>query len=918
MSRVALIVAVCTSAVWQLWSGEGLLNTRAGGDSPFLLVRTFELAENLRAGAFPARWMPNAAYGFGYPFFYFYAALPYYIAAGLHIVGVDLLSAIKLTQTAGMFGAAAAMYLLAQARLSRAGATLAACAYALAPFHLVNLYVRGDSLSEFWAFAWFPLILWGIERVGGGDWRALPALSGALAALAVTHNVSVMLFAPIAVLWSLKVLLCQGASWQTRLLHLLGLFGAATLGLALSAWFWLPALALAPAVQLGDQTTGYFYFANHFRAGDLIQSTLAFDYGSSEVGKAFAMGLVQSGLIALGGLVWLVAALRRRQVGEWLAIAALFGLTTLMITPDSAPIWEALPPLQLAQFPWRWLSVQSVFASLLIGGLGGLRLEQERAVILRTPTYVAYQRTTEVLPSSPVARFAVVLATLVLGWAMLTSVPNERLNIRQADVNPKTIQLYEWYSGNIGTTIRAEYLPAAMTPRPYVGFGVLGMKLQALPAEEGLSPEALDSEQTSRGAVEQRWRVRLTREGAIVLPAAALPGMNVSVNGSAPRAAQPYEGSGWVWLRLPAGEHNVRLFYQPLPVEQIANAIALTGLMVWLITTVAALRALPVMQRQALAGLGVFGLVALTATHLWFRAFPVHHEPPPMRALDFERRPFPHRGPIFFWGTGDEFVLIAAQVDPPVVRPGEWFTLTLRWRDDRAPAGITVTQELPVGGVPMPLFRYARQQTPGDPRQSAHQTLADLPGQSLLTIQAYDNQGRLLRTRTSDGQPLRAFIAGGFTDGATLLGPHVQASASLPQSTPLHVFKNGIALQYLDWFFTSYQDVCFRPRWRLVRANGNRADALQVSLRLYDGAGVLRAQADAQPLGGLMPTWAWSVSHIINDSLCTPMRRPPALSPNEPYALEVVWYRLATRTEIDRVVLRGVSVGVEGLHEPQP
>ena len=44
-------------------------------------------------------------------------------------------------------------------------AWLAAVAYTVAPFHLVNVYVRGDSLSEFYAFVWYPLILWALERV---------------------------------------------------------------------------------------------------------------------------------------------------------------------------------------------------------------------------------------------------------------------------------------------------------------------------------------------------------------------------------------------------------------------------------------------------------------------------------------------------------------------------------------------------------------------------------------------------------------------------------------------------------------------------------------------------------------------------------------------------------------------------------
>ena len=76
---VATLILIALLAALPLW-GPGMVNTRGGGDSPFLLQRTHQLLANLRAGVFPVRWMPDAAYGLGYPFFSYYAALPYYLA----------------------------------------------------------------------------------------------------------------------------------------------------------------------------------------------------------------------------------------------------------------------------------------------------------------------------------------------------------------------------------------------------------------------------------------------------------------------------------------------------------------------------------------------------------------------------------------------------------------------------------------------------------------------------------------------------------------------------------------------------------------------------------------------------------------------------------------------------------------------
>jgi hypothetical protein len=56
-----LIVLLASASLW----GPGIVNTRGGGDSPFLLQRLHQMTVNLRVGVFPVRWMPDAAYGLG-------------------------------------------------------------------------------------------------------------------------------------------------------------------------------------------------------------------------------------------------------------------------------------------------------------------------------------------------------------------------------------------------------------------------------------------------------------------------------------------------------------------------------------------------------------------------------------------------------------------------------------------------------------------------------------------------------------------------------------------------------------------------------------------------------------------------------------------------------------------------------------
>lgn len=912
---IIVLVLVCALASAPLWLGPGVINTRAAGDSPFLFIRTFELAANLRAGVFPARWMPDAAFGLGYPFFNFYAALPYYLAAGLNLLGIDLLMAIKLTQTLGMFGAAATMFLFARTMLPKWGATLAAAAYVLTPFHLVNVYVRGDSLSEFWAFVWYPLILWAVNRITLSDGKqrsfifdlsSFIFLALALAALVLTHNVSALLFAPFIMIYALALVILRARRTAPQdfvssfLRGLVPLVLAALLALALSAWFWLPALGEAPSAQLGEQTTGYFSYANHFRGANLIRPALPFDYTVDASLDVFAMGLAQVILIVAGAAIWFIGNRRAGESSFWLALmAGLFLLSTFMLTPWSAFVWERAPLLSLAQFPWRFLSVQAVFGAVLVGGVG--KVEK---LAMRNWRFSKFS----------IFNFQFSILVLILLWSALARLPNERLDIRAEDVTPYTVQLYEWVSGNIGTTIRSEYLPGSVKPRPLTGPDLLNMPRQAMIAQGGVAPDAVSSELLSRSPARQTWQVTARQPMRITLPVLYSPAWQARLD-DAPAEATAYSGSGWLALEVPKGTHQITLQWEGTPLERTGLSLSVAGLLALVVFSIATIVHASPRRKRAL-GWGtiasVAGLMALalSARILQPSAISFQADEPPLQTLDYARRPFPHRAPVLFRSGADEgegktVQLIGASVEPKVVRAGQTFTLTLRWRDDRPPVQITVTQELPMGGEFVKLFRYARQQTTGDPRIGTQVVLSNtLPGPLLLKLSAADGAGRTLAPFTDDGVALQTDIAGKPAPAITLLGPSVLTTPRNAPARRIVEFGNGIALHDMDWFFSSAQEACFRPVWSRIRPNANRADALQVSLRLFGREGRLVAQADGQPQAGLAPTWSWPDGVLINDSQCVPTNG--LLDANEPYTLQIVWYRAANLEQTGEATLRGV------------
>ena len=265
------------------------------------------------------------------------------------------------------------MYLLARDALSRPAATVAAVLYLLAPYHLVDMLVR-HALGEHLAFVWIPLALWGVAGTLGRP-GALRFAVGALAvaALPLTHNLTALLALPVVIGWS-------ALAWaRTRDTAGLARAAAATaLGLALSAFFWLPALADLAAVSARQRLTGeYFRFWLHFvEPGQLFYSPWGFGgsrEGTLDDGMSFQIGLLHW---ALAGAAAAALAARFRRAGglgrdeaSWTALAALavFAAAALMTTALSRPLWDAIPWLALAQFPWRFLTLAVFGASLASG-----------------------------------------------------------------------------------------------------------------------------------------------------------------------------------------------------------------------------------------------------------------------------------------------------------------------------------------------------------------------------------------------------------------------------------------------------------------------------------------------------------------------------------------------------------------------
>jgi uncharacterized membrane protein len=317
----------------------------------------------LREGSLYPQWLGNPNFGAGSPAMLYYPPLPFYVYAAFYLVTGNVLKALALGCWLALALSGITMYVFARSLLSHGLGLLAAALYLLAPYHLLDLYQRA-SLSEFWAFAWVPLVLYAIHRVTtGGDWRAVTLLAVGYGLLLLTHVLTA--FAMTVILPIYVVFLTR--DWRRIGKTVAGL----ALGVGLSAIFVAPLILERDYVRLHrihqDKFTRSFLIENlpaAFKADPLPQGQEPeFFYQNRDYffyEENLVIFILLFALISL--LIW------GRQQNESRPLRAIWVVTLislLMTTRLSEPAWRIIPGLPYMQFPFRWLLLASTGMALL-------------------------------------------------------------------------------------------------------------------------------------------------------------------------------------------------------------------------------------------------------------------------------------------------------------------------------------------------------------------------------------------------------------------------------------------------------------------------------------------------------------------------------------------------------------------------
>jgi hypothetical protein len=507
------------------------------------VVRVQQMAQALRDQQIPVRWVGDLGYGYGYPLFNFYAPLAYYFGAFFNLLGFDALLATKLMFITGILLAGFSMYLLAREFWGEMGGVISGLFYLYAPYHALDIYVRG-AVGEFWAMAFLPFLFLGLyqfSQKGKTKWVIVSVL--AYAAVILSHNLSAMMITPLVFLIILLINFLRPGkkSLQKSLLFFL-------LALGLTAFYWLPALTEMKFTQVLGQIGGGADWRDHFVFLDQLWAS-PWGFAGSAPGRLDGMSFMIGKLHLLFGVLALITAAWlwwKKEKKLALIILVAFGfflLAVFLINQLSSFLWQTIPLMAFIQYPWRFLFLATLAISFSAGSL--LLWFREKS------------------------QWLYLVGGLSLFFLLLFNLkyfqPQKYLKVSAGDY--LTEEAIKWEASKISD----EYLPRDF-PVPESRDEVAWNKVAVIKGEAEIGDLEVKSQ-------EVRFQVKAGEGTTLLINIAFFPGWRVWLDG---QETDFRLSGGKIELTPPPGEHQILVRLINTPIRALADLLSLISF-IWLL-----------------------------------------------------------------------------------------------------------------------------------------------------------------------------------------------------------------------------------------------------------------------------------------------------------------------------------------------
>jgi hypothetical protein len=540
----------------------------------------------------------------------------------------------------------------------------------------------------------------------------------------------------------------------------------------------------------------------------------------------------------------------------------------------------------MIQFPWRFFSVQALFAGLITGAVISPRAGRAS----RTLSWTS----------------AAILGALLAATALVGLRP-KYLPIRADEVTVERLQLYELFTGNIGTTIRHEYLPRGVKPRPYTGPALFAPDIPARALV--VDGEISDAGRLKRQPTTRVWHVEAGESGATVaFPVYYWPGWRATVDGT-PVEVNPASGSGYLSLTVPSGAHTVaiRLARTPLrrwcEIASLVTALVVLGIGItgaWHGAEEQEEKADEDVDAETEFGRASFCNVRSMVSYLPFASVVLvllllH---PRVTAagerdltMDFEEMPYLHHNPEGI--KLDGWRISAYAYDQEKVKPGGTLQVALGWETEEDATAVTTERKIELRLV-----------SPAAIRDEAVTPLA----QTTLTFgDRSGTEGQITAELLipSDATPGLYLPQIANEPTVTLRPIWVSDAARAFEEPVLATFAGEAArLHRVDAAQSSPDQLSIQLDWSAAEAIGANYG---LSLSLTDPSDRewlrqgQRQGYDTQPGYGFLPTSLWPVDQVIHDRHTAVLG--PGAPPGDDYVLAIDLYRVATWESVGRYTM---------------
>ena len=515
------------------------------------IMRQLEMEKCFADGQIPCRWVPDMGYKYGFPLFNFYPPLPYLTGQVIRQFGFAFTDTAKILFAISIISSGLTMYFLAQEFFKRLGGVLSAIFYIWAPYHAVDVYVRG-AMNESWALIFFPLIfLFGYRLVTGNKQQTIKNivfLGLSYTGLFLTHNLMVMIFTPFFLVWCLMWL--WQSKWENSVSKVYHLAISGLVSLGLSAFFTFPAIFENNLTWLKSQLIGYYDYTAHFVTINQLLISRFWGYGPSvwleNDGMPFPAGHIHwilSLVIMMVGIYVLTTNKKKRFDQLTLIIVFLFTmgwLAAFVTHVRSTPIYQLLPFLALVQFPWRFLTLVTFAFSFLAGAI---------VLFFRKffpKRYVLYST-------------ILILGVVLFNWSYFLPQGGKMGSLTDGEKLSGEAWQLQLTAGIY------DYLPltAKMAPR----------------APQKVLAEVMDGYSTISDMEQGTDWAQFTIDGSqstVRINIFEFPNWVIKLDGKEIKQFMPKEEEwGRIWIQIPEGEHKITANFTNTPIRTISNFISL-------------------------------------------------------------------------------------------------------------------------------------------------------------------------------------------------------------------------------------------------------------------------------------------------------------------------------------------------------